>query len=176
MSNPSAEFMSQGPRTILAYVKQQLSGAGPDVTMNWHGLAESAAFRARDDAEVVTWLEIAIQTYDWLASTDSEPDHSSFMASGMLARVNRLRWCPGTAAEDVARRAEILNWFHRSKPFTVSEAKASAEKWRELSAPDIRALRRLKNKLNIVGLIFSGCNIQPDAEMAEWLALRPQLP
>lgn len=177
MSNPSTEFMSQEPGAILDCVKQQLSGAAvPDKAMNWHGLAESAALHARNGVDAVTWSEIAIRTYDWLASTDAEPDHSSFMSSGMLARVNRLRWCPITEAEDVARRVEILNWFRRSEPFAVSEAKARAEKWRELSVPDILALRRLKNKLNIVRLLFSGGAPEPDTEMKEWLALRPHLP
>jgi hypothetical protein len=177
MSNPSTEFMSQGPGAILDYVKQQFSGGTvPDSTMNWHGVAEVAAHRAREDAEALTWLEVAIRIYDWLASTNSEPDHSSFMSSGMLARVNRLRWCPGTVAEDSARRLEVLNWFHRSKPFTASEAKARAEKWREISVPEILALRRLKNKLNVVALLFSSGAGKPDAEVAEWLVIRPNLP
>lgn len=178
MSNPSAEFMAQGPFAIQAFVREQLAEKSlPSPGMNWLGLAESAAFNVHQGSEVAIWSSIAIQIYDWLASNDAEPDHSSFMISGMMARANWLIYAPGSADQDEPRQREILDWFQRSTGMSRSEAADRAARWRELPVvPDLLALRRIKNKLAIVGLMYRYSAAVPDPEIVAWLELRPRLP
>ncbi len=149
---------------------------------NWHGFAEGATFRSRRSLESPSpdqrWGRIAISVYDRLAA-DSEPDPGiadSFSRSWMLLRVSMIRAFGPHEGDPVLDPAVITGWFFRGVSMSFEDASEKTKNWQSCGIEVIRALRGIKNKLNII-LAFSNLDIcVMDPELQTWLSLLPDLP
>lgn len=146
-------------------------------SFNWLGVAEEAAASARQSAAApdLAWARAAVRLYDRLAGAD-EGGRDAFEQSAMLLRawlIVRLGPAPGDSLLDPAF---VMHWFFARLNITPAEAARLAREPRGLPLPELRRLRRIKNRLNVIRVLADAPGFAPDAELAAWLDLRERLP
>ena len=176
------KLLQQDATEVLAWLKEVWSGElRSPINFNWHGLAEAAANEARlnygDGSPVfnLTWAEIAILIYDRLAELAGELAGESFLISSMLLRaamIAELGVIPGHPVLDIDR---VINWFFHSLKMSPDEATKKAANWRNCSIEEIRELRKIKNRLNVISVLVESGKFVP-IELSTWLSLQSQLP
>jgi hypothetical protein len=71
---------------------------------------------------------------------------------------------------------QIIYWFFHSLTMSLDEVTQKAENWKELNIEDIRELRRIKNRLNIIVVLAESDKFMINEEIRAWLSLRDRLP
>lgn len=148
---------------------------------NWLLLAEHAAHMARwcDDLE---WARVGTRVYDWLHRADLDGSD----LSSMNLRVYFIKKRGGVSGDPLLDPNVILKWFYESLPLSFAEAQLGIPKCKEtiatgnIKGPEdlqlCRELRLIKNKLNVMALLFESDAIRPDEELSKWLEIRTNLP
>jgi hypothetical protein len=177
-----SKLLDQDPAEVLSWLKQVWSGElRSPINFNWHGLAEAAANEARLDygngspTLNLTWAEVATSIYDRLAELAGESAGESFVISSMLLRaamIAELGAIPGHPVLDIDR---VIDWFLHSLKMSPDEAAKKAANWRNCSIDEIRELRRIKNRLNVVSVLVESGKFVP-IELNTWLSLQSRLP
>ncbi|MFN8541689.1 MAG: hypothetical protein U0232_29950 [Thermomicrobiales bacterium] len=128
---------------------------------------------------------IAVTTYHQLADREGLEDGASFLSSAMTVRAYLIQRLGMLSGDQVLDPDRITDRFFADFSLSPSEARERAEwarrQFREQVRADelvdtLRLLRRIKNALRpIISLVEAGA-IQPSLILAEWLAVREQLP
>ncbi|MFN8511838.1 MAG: hypothetical protein U0841_04450 [Chloroflexia bacterium] len=128
---------------------------------------------------------IAVTTYHYLADREGPEDGASFLNSAMTVRAYLIQRLGMLSGDQVLDPDRITDRFLADFSLSPSEARERAEwarrQFREQVRADelvdtLRLLRRIKNALRpIISLVEAGA-IQPSLILAEWLAVREQLP
>jgi hypothetical protein len=119
--------------------------------------------------------DITVLIYDRLAKLARESAGESFLISSMLLRaamIAELGDIPGHIVLDIDR---VINWFCHSLKMSPDEATKKAANWRNCSIDEIRELRRIKNRLNVISVLVESGTFVP-IELSTWLSLQGQLP
>lgn len=148
------------PQEILA----QLSTLPPN--FNWRGLGEGASaylFFSQNRNNTFLWAEIAVTAFERAGAVES--------AMAISARLIR-RFGPGHHG-GINDPSRIENWVKQSLCWPLSEVETRARNWRSLPKKEILILRKIKNKLAIVGLVEEHIE---DTEIRNLLVIGSQLP
>jgi hypothetical protein len=70
----------------------------------------------------------------------------------------------------------IVHWFYNELNVPYDEVVHNVENWRALQLDQIRALKRIKNRLSPLKSLIAKGYIQPDKSLHAWLELYPKLP
>jgi hypothetical protein len=168
---------------VLAWLKQVWSGQlqSPE-NFNWHGFAEAAAFDARsnlDNSSLVSslsWAEVATSVYEHLGNSASESAAELYRNSSMLLRtamIAKLGSVPGNPVLDID---QVVNWFFNELKISPDEANKKATNWRNCNIQEIRELRKIKNRLNIISVLIESDKLTPNQKLSTWLSLKSKLP
>jgi hypothetical protein len=175
-------ILEKGPEAIRALLGNASRPLSAEV--NWLGLAFAAAdialdaFGSRQSAAGLAWSRCATAIYDTLA-IDAVP-RADFDQSSMRARLNAIRNVGVVPGDPVLDPSVITNWFLASLDHSLQSAVQKAHRFRahvvgeELGLEDIRALRRIKNRLSI--LVQLGAAVALEPEIQAWIEVRDLLP
>ena len=158
---------------------------------NWLGLADTASLKARESLDR-EWAHVAIKIYERLAHTD-RPD-SSFAFSAMMLRAYMIEKLGHIANDPIQDVQTIIHWFLKNLTLNYQETLGLLDKWEELKADivdqvadaqdvqrhlsleDVRALRQIKNMLNVIEPLVKNGSLSPDKSLAAWLSIKDKLP
>jgi hypothetical protein len=183
-TDPTSEaLLGEDVAQVEAWLAGVRSGEiRPPERFNWHGFAEGAAFLSRRSLESPSpdqrWGQIAISIYDRLA-TESEAIPGiadSFSRSSTLLRVGMIRAFGPLEGDPVLDPAVISGWFFRGVSMGFEEASEKAKNWKSCRIEDIRALKDIKHKLNIIINLSNIDHCVMATELQAWLTLVPDLP
>lgn len=171
------KLLHEGP-TAIERVFDEAPRPLTSQPIHWHGVAEGSAFRALrafDDDErpiALAWSKLAIRVYEAL---EASTGHSSFGHSAMLARLNAIRRAGASDGDWIRDPAIIVNWFLKGLERTVESAcEAAALPLAEQSLAELRRLREIKNRLNVLRELAAVVPV--GSEVERWLAIRERLP
>lgn len=176
-------ILQKGPEVISAMLGA--AGRPLSATVNWLGLAFAAADHALDAFESgqtaagLEWSRCATGVYDALAI--DFPDHRhGYERSSMCARVNAIRNAGPVSGDPVLDPSVVTKWFLTSLDQSLQSAVQQSRRFRahlageKLDVEELRALRLIKNRLNVVVHLASTVEFEP--ELQEWLDVRDLLP
>ncbi|KAF3885147.1 MULTISPECIES: hypothetical protein [Nostocales] len=183
------QLLQKDASDVLAWLKDIWSGqlkAPKD--FNWLGLAQAAGttasynihnFDDSDTACALPWAEVATLTYDLLVSKVESDKQEPYMLSSMLLRaamIERFDAIPGHPVLDLDR---ISHWFFDNLTMSPQEAQTKTLScWEDIkgSIKDMRELRRIKNRLNVLLVLVDSGKILPNEELKAWIYIRDILP
>ncbi len=180
-SDPSgwSPLLAGGPSAVKRWLAKVEPGhQDPSQTVNWLGLAETAASLARSELDL-DWAEIAIYIYDQLArKVDSASRRESLMYSQMNLRAFLITRLGPRTGHPVLDPRPVVDWFSQALNMSVEEAKQEASHWVDLDIGRIRELRRIKNRLAPIKLLDDAKLLPAEsrAALSPWLAMREMLP
>ncbi|HIK09310.1 MAG TPA: hypothetical protein IGS52_03410 [Oscillatoriaceae cyanobacterium M33_DOE_052] len=152
---------------------------------NWLGLADAAAANAYDSQKYqanstnIKWAEIATKIYDRLAAiADKSKSGSgeSLRISSMMLRAGMIDKFGVVDHHPVLDINIILQWFRQNLNLSCEEVEKKAANWRVLPVEEIRELRQLKNRLQVISAINDSNKFGLEPEIKAWLSLREKLP
>ncbi|HAZ43756.1 MAG TPA: hypothetical protein DDW76_27685 [Cyanobacteria bacterium UBA11369] len=168
---------------VKAWLKNIESGQlEPPEDFNWLGLAEAAAFNAHSDLDKdsnranLLWAEIATSVYQRLATEASSQDGESFINSMMMLRAAMIAKFGSVSGHSLLDINSIISWFFRSLNMSYDEAREKAQYWRNCPVDRSRELRRIKNRLAVLSVLFESDQFPANEELNAWLALKERLP
>jgi hypothetical protein len=170
------QLLQQKPAQVEAWLQNVRSGQeNMPEGFNWLGLAESAAFNARSEADL-TWAKVAISIYEELANRSNDSDRHSFMLSSLNLRaymVARLGVIPGDAILDSDK---IIHYFLSTLKFPYEWVEKKVSNWTRLELEDIKELRRIKNYLGVIRFLMESGKHDCNPKLKNWLSLQEKLP
>lgn|SRR5262249_37662328 len=158
---------------------------------NWLGLAEVAGGYARQEnmeehlQSDMSWAEIAISVYEWLAERGASDFKFSAFLSGLHVRAFMIRKWGHIAGHSVLDLNHLVKLFFDALPITFDTAKQKSILWtvsdkiegdEKADVEDLRNLRRVKNLLGVIKPLTDSGVLISTPELNEWLSLQPQLP
>jgi len=69
-----------------------------------------------------------------------------------------------------------MAWFRQAIEWPLSETRAKTLDWRRLPLTEIRKLRVIKNRLNVLSRLLDVLPASDREEIQGWLELKPHLP
>lgn len=173
----SVKWLQQEAAEVQGWLRRIESGElNPPQKFNWLGLAEAAAFDA-ESASDLSWAEVATSVYERLAAeTANSSARESLMISSMLLRaamIAKLGPVPGHSVLDID---QIICWFCDSLTLSRDSATKKAANWRECNIEEIRELRRIKNRLQVISALADSDKCVLNQELKAWLSLWEELP
>ena len=172
------QLLDQGPAAILDRAALEWEG------LNWHGIAEVCALKARTllSAELdaaLAWANASTHLYARLAKTHPG-DAESYERSGLTLRAGLIQKLGPIPGDELRDPADILAWVSGSLVLPREDAKARSSLWRakrgQLPVAELRTLRRIKNRLGLIEVIASVPGVQIPPLILSWLAIRGELP
>ncbi len=165
---------------------------------NWLGLAEGAAFNARELARKsdeyhsssLAWAELAASVYEFLAKKYPELSEQ-YLSSLMTLRAYMIIKFGSVIGNPVLDIEKIVNWFFDNLEISYQDALIKATDWREALSTnnaeeiqkkfetdleEIRRLRVIKNRLGVIKLLSESQEFRPNKELTAWISLWKQLP
>ncbi len=152
----------------------------------WLGLAEVAAHNAYAPISIyeanqtnIKWAEIATKIYERLAAiADKSKSGSgeSLRISSMMLRAGMIDKFGVVDHHPVLDINIILQWFRQNLKLSCEEVEKKAANWRVLPVEEIRELRQLKNRLQVISAINDSNKFGLEPEIKAWLSLREKLP
>ena len=141
---------------------------------NWSALAAGMATNAVAN-ESAAWAVLAVQVYERLASEEQDQAkrerllHAAMQAHAVL--ISRFKASDGQSHAD-----RLATWFIERLPMSIEEATERTASWSKLPIAEIRTLREIKNRLNVLAVVESEHVLDPYPELARWLSSRSLLP
>lgn len=145
-------------------------------------MAEASAFNARSgecnglNISNLSWAEIATSVYDYLTDEVYSGTKESFITSFMLLRAAMIVEFGSVDDHFVLDSNQIIHWFFHRLTISLDEVTQKAENGKRLNIEDIRELRRIKNRLNIIIALAESDKFTLNEELRAWLSLRNRLP
>jgi hypothetical protein len=199
MINSLQELLEKKPEEVQTWWKNVCLGNQnvPD-KFNWHGLADCAASKARelvnkfseDHRYSLIWAEVAVSIYEFLAQ--KYPNASeSYLYSSMTLRAYMILNFGVISGYSVLDTNKIVKWFFDNLNISYQEAFIKSADWQaailtknpeemrkkfENNLEDIRILRFIKTRLNVIKLLCQSSTFQPSQELKDWISLWKQLP
>ncbi|MRW94581.1 hypothetical protein GJ699_31900 [Duganella sp. FT80W] len=145
---------------------------------NWHGLAEAAGLRSGASADACEWAQLSVSVYSWLAQqADTHASSSfSFKQSEMMIRARQIRSFGSHAGHPVRDSQDVLDWFESERRFSLVEATVLVQDWRTLPIDEMRKLRRIKNVLSVLAVIWDELSMECRNDLQGWANLKTKLP
>jgi hypothetical protein len=147
----------------------------PPAGFNWLGLAEAAAFDAQSASDLA-WAEVAITVYERLAESTNPSGRESLMLSSKMLRAAMIAKLGAVPDHPILDLDQIICWFERSLTMSYQEATEKAANWRKCNPEEIRELRRIKNRLQVISVLADSDKYSLNPELKAWLELREKLP
>ncbi|GAB4296367.1 MAG: hypothetical protein Fur0025_33880 [Oscillatoriaceae cyanobacterium] len=152
---------------------------------NWLGLAEAAADNAyasrsyEANTTDIKWAEIATTIYERLAAiADKKKSGSgeSLRISAMMLRAGMIDKFGVVSYHPILDINIIFQWFRQNLKLSCEEVEKKAANWRILPVEEIRELRKLKNRLQVISAINDSHKFGLEPDIKAWLSLRKLLP
>ena len=152
---------------------------------NWLGLAEAAADNAYASSSYeanttdIKWAEIATTIYERLAAIADKAKSGSgesLRISAMMLRAGMIDKFGVVSDHPVLDINIIFQWFRQNLKLSCEEVEKKAANWRVLPVEEIRELRQLKNRLQVISAINDSNKFGLEPDIKAWLSLRKQLP
>ncbi|WP_199248336.1 hypothetical protein [[Phormidium] sp. ETS-05] len=152
---------------------------------NWLGLAEAAADNAYASSSYeanttdIKWVEIATTIYERLAAIADKAKSGSgesLRISAMMLRAGMIDKFGVVYDHPVLDINIIFQWFRQNLKLSCEEVEKKAANWRVLPVEEIRELRQLKNRLQVISAINDSNKFGLEPDIKAWLSLRKQLP
>ena len=204
MSQPAQELLNwllqQDASQVYTWIHSVWEGSQkiPE-GFNWPALASGSALRAKvgsgsSSQPDLTWGEVAISIYHYLASEADPAQRVSFEDEAMYLRADLILKLGTVAYHPILDVDQIVQWFFQSLKVSFDEAEKKTLSWKELirnpswrellqstswtgvSLEDIRELRRIKNRLSRLQRLSDKHLLPPNQELDRWLAIRTKLP
>jgi hypothetical protein len=147
----------------------------PPAGFNWLGLAEAAAFDAQSASDLA-WAEVALAVYERLAAKTNPSGREPLMLSSMMLRAAMIAKLGAVSSHPILDLDQIICWFERSLAMSYQEATEKAANWRNCNPEEIRELRRIKNRLQVISVLADSGKYSLNPELKAWLELREKLP
>lgn len=156
---------------------------------NWQGFAEVAAANARlelngrEQKRGLIWAEVAITIYERLASDVDAEARNQFENSAMLTRAVMIKQFGSVDADYVLDIYHIMHWFYDNLTMSPREALNISNQWHSLPRAEqlqfdaniLLAIRHIKNRLQIIKLLYESNYLSNDEEIKDWMTIREQL-
>ncbi|NJK69586.1 MAG: hypothetical protein HC941_26435 [Microcoleus sp. SU_5_3] len=178
-------ILEQDAESVLIWVNNIFSGktAQPQ-DFNWLLLADVASTKARKGENESglfdrTWAEVAVTIYDRLAESAEQKkpgSGESFTISSMMLRAGAIAKLGIISNDPVLDVNLILQWFWDNIKQSREDVEQKAANWKTLPIGEIRELRQLKNRLQVIAALTDLDRYVLDEELNTWLALREKLP
>jgi hypothetical protein len=177
------QLLQQDVSQVQDWLKNVWSGKqkAPE-NFNWLGLAEAATSVAYSDyannikAPNIYWAEVATFIYDQLSNGANLQKQDAYMLSSMALRAAMIEIFGEISGHPVLDLDRVINWFLDNLPMSYKEAETKAASWSKCPVEDIRELRRIKNRLNIISVLAESKKCVLNEELNTWLSLRHKLP
>ena len=177
------QILTQDVDSVLNWLKGIESGKSKAPRgFNWQGLAEAAAFNALEGSPLeptkpnIRWAGVAVIAYEKIAVKMNPSMTDSLIFSSMMLRANMISKFGVFAGHPVLDIDTILNWFQTHLKLSYDEVSQKAQNWKKCQVQEIRELRKLKNRLQIISVLAQSEQVALTTEIYSWLALRDQLP
>ncbi len=177
------QILTQDVDSVLNWLKNLASGKSTAPRgFNWHGLAEAAAFNAREGSPQeatklnLKWAEVSVTAYEGLAAKTNPSMADSLMFSSMMLRANMISKLGAVPGHPVLDVDVIINWFEKNLTMSQDEVSKKAQNWQQCQIEEIRELRKIKNYLQVISVLAKSDKVVLNPEIYSWLALREQLP
>jgi hypothetical protein len=199
MINSVEELIEKKPDDVKLWMKNVLEkNEQIPEHFNWHGLADCAASNARSNIDKshkkstssLAWAEVAISIYDFLAKTYPESSNS-YLYSEMTLRGFMISIFGIDKNSIVLDPDKIVAWFFDNLAISYEYALMKSVEWREAlsrknaeemkelfenNLEDIKVLRSIKSRLNIIKQLCQVLTFQPSEELLNWLSIWETLP
>lgn len=154
---------------------------------NWLGLADRAAFKARQlgnfNKNNLIWAKIAVEIYEKLARDNGGQE--CLQRSAMMLKTYLIIQVGSDVDPDFLNVARIVDWFFDNLKITYDEVLKRIEYWQKSAKsteemPDyvnnLRLLRKIKTRLKVIALLADYNKISINQELNNWLSLMEKLP
>ena len=163
---------------VLEWVEANLTLAQD---FNWLLLAEISSGNAFFDKNGkknkdcdIEWLKVGVKVYAYLADQEANDSWDSIRRDEMNLRASLvLNSSSETEREENLTLIEL--WFDSSKELSLVDVKASLSSW-EGDLDLMRTLRKIKNRLAVIGRLTSEGVKLKDQTIYEWMSIKDQLP
>jgi len=195
--DPTNELLRQGAAAARQWVDSvQMGERVSPSDFNWLGLAEVCALQARRGVEPgstigndnIDWARASVSAYQWLADKDPGYAHS-FTLSAMFLRAYLISRCGAKPGDPILDPQIIVDWFWQNVRMSAEEAVAKSAGWRSrltartstgkkadrLEVTELRELRYIRLRLNVLRLLSEAGVLVPDASLKTWLDAREKL-
>ncbi|WP_170161141.1 hypothetical protein [Methylocaldum marinum] len=148
---------------------------------NWLGLAEILARRALETRSL-QWAHLAIRVYEYRARSADKDERDSLLCSEMRVRVHFIKQFGLSKEDGLLDINTVVSWFMENTDCSLEWAKNVSDNWLdklqkgEITIETINALRKIKNRINIVKSLDSLGFLDGYPEVRQWIALSSQLP
>lgn len=145
----------------------------------WLGIAENATFSANKETDrksKLQWAEVALLTYKFLAEKVDRASRQSYETSAMMFRVKMISQLGANVENSVLNPRLVEEWFFKRLPFSKEKAVNKAADWPKRPIEEIRQLRFIKNRLNVIKQLRKEGYLRDNAELSEWVRISESLP
>jgi DNA-binding Xre family transcriptional regulator len=199
MINSLQEVLDKKPDEVKIWMKNVLEkNEQIPEHFNWHGLADCIASNARTSIDTsgekstsaLAWAEVASLIYDFLSKKYPESS-SSYLYSEMTLRVFMISTFGIDKNSVILNSDKIVAWFFDNLEVSHESALVKSTEWREAFSnkntaemkeifennfEDIKKLRSIKSRLNIINQLCQVLTFQPSEELRSWLSIWKILP
>lgn len=178
-------ILEQDAESVLIWVKNIFSGQTAQLQeFNWLLLADISSTKARKGQNGSglpdrKWAEVATTIYDRLADAAKQKkpgSGESFTISSMMLRAVAIAKLGVISDHPVLDVNLILQWFWDNIKESREEVEKKATNWKTLPIEEIRQLRQLKNRLNVIAALADSDKYVLNEELNTWLSVREKLP
>ena len=179
------------PLNVLQqWIHSSLAEPHIDKDFNWLGLAEVLAQEVRSTNDInkrIHLAELAVNVYEWLANhgdTDHSDSNTNSAIALMIYMLSNNYVDPRHPSLGENKLSKLL-W--NDFKFSSSEAGAIAKEFRDklkdhshpstlLKTKELRKLRKIKNKLNLIKNLPSDSKLLAEIKLKGWLEIYEMLP
>lgn len=182
-------LINEGPESWLAYLRPFEQGE-PITGLSMLAIFHYAAPLAKD-LRSLEWAEVAARAADLEAANSGGIERENASLSAMQLRSWFISKMGSRQHHTILDKEMILRWVIEGLNLSIDAAKEKASAlWknmakvkdssdpanRQLVVEDLRQLRRIKHRLNVVKVLADCGELSNDSVLKEWLEIRQQLP
>ncbi len=149
---------------------------------NWLGLAEHTALKAQVNSKAgvtevsMKWARISLRIYHYLIEKSSGSTRFSLECSAVNLQISFIVKKGAIADDTLLDIDQIIHWFFQDLKISPLEAEQKSSYWKALDSKEISELRRIKNKLSRLNILFLNNQIPAGSGIQEWISILDKLP
>lgn len=114
--------------------------------------------------------------YKYLAENIDRSSRDSYEASAMMFRALMIKQLGVDFESPVLNPGKVEGWFFKRLPFSLEETANKVSKLSSLPIREIKQLRRIKNRLQVIKELQREGYFKDNTELSEWIRISESLP